>query len=419
MPRCGMPRTVEVAVIGAGQAGLVMSQLLRAADREHVLLERRTTLGGSWQDRWDAFRLVSPNWMVSMPGLDYQGTDPDGYMGRDALIDHWRQYAVAIHAPVELGTDVTRVSRYNGVGSARFALETSSGTIRAQTVVVAAGPFQRKHVPDLATQFGPSLLSLHAHDYRTPDALPPGGVLLIGSGQTGVQLAEELVAAGRSVTLAVGRCGHAPRRYRGRDIFWWLRQLGTVGREIGTPLPTADRLPSPAARFACNPQLSGHGGGHDIRLRRMAAQGVRLVGRMVAVDGTVVQFAEDLAENLVYADRFFDERLRPLFDAYVERVGDTFPDHEPEQFAFEVPHVPRLDLGAEGISTVIWTSGYRPDFGWIDSPAFDPFGLPLQTRGRSEETGLAFIGTPWLLDMGSANLVGLLRDAEALVADLP
>jgi putative flavoprotein involved in K+ transport len=413
-----MTRSVDIAVVGGGQAGLVVSRLLREAGRESVVLERRMTVGGGWQDRWEAFRLVSPNWTVSVPGLDYEGPEPDGFMPRDELIAHWRRYAETIRAPLELGTDVTKVATHDGPGPSRFELTTSRGKLLARSVIVATGPFQRPHVPVIADRVSPTIRNIHAHAYRDPVTLPPGGVLLIGAGQTGVQLAEELHASGRAVTLAVGSCGRMPRRYRGHDIFWWLRQLGTVGPSVGASLPTADRLPSPAARFACNPHLSGHDGGHTVNLRRMAAQGVRLVGRLEGIEDTIASFRDDLADNLAFADRFFDERLRPLCDTFAERVNGDFPVDRPDQFDFDVPAVARLDLAREGITTVIWTSGYRPEFSWLDPPVLDTFGLPVQDKGWTATPGLGFIGTPWLVDMGSANLVGLVRDAEMLVAGL-
>jgi putative flavoprotein involved in K+ transport len=408
-------RSVDTVVIGAGQSGLVMSRLLADAGREHVLLDRRATLGGGWQDRWDAFQLVTPNWLTSMPGFDYRGDDPDGYMPRDAVVSHFRAYAEAIHAPVELETDVTRLARVEGAGAHRFTLTTSRGPIDAREVIVAGGPFQVPHIPNVGG-LDRSIKQAHSHHYRNPDLLPPGGVLLIGSGQTGVQLAEELVAAGRSVTIAVGKCGRIPRRYRGRDIFGWLRDLALHGAEVGTPLPTPDTLPGPAARFACNPQLSGHGTPHDTNLRKMAAGGVRLVGRLEALEGTRARFAGDLPGTLQFVDRFFDERFRPDIDTFIERSGVDAPPGDFEQFAFEPPVVPELDLARERIRTVLWTSGYRPSFGWIDLPVLDEFGLPRQVNGRTDVEGLTFIGTPWLVDLASANLVGVARDAAAIAA---
>lgn len=415
----GQSRSIETVIVGAGQAGLVVSDLLRSAGREHVLFDRRTTLGGGWQDRWDAFRLVSPNWTVSMPGLAYRGSDPDGFMQRDELVEHFRAYAAAIDAPVELETDVTRLVRLDD-GAAPFRLTTSRGTVDARTVVVAGGPFQAPRIPPVGAGFDGSVTQIHSHHYRSPAQLPPGAVLLVGSGQTGVQLAEELVDAGRAVTMAIGRCGRAPRRYRGRDIFWWLRQLGTRGSAVGAPLPQASGLPHPAARFACNPQLSGQGGGHDIDLRRMAAEGVRLAGRLLAADATRATFAADLAESLRFADGWFPQRLQPLADRFAAETGEDLSEEALPRLSFEPPEVTDLDLRAEGITTVIWTSGYRPAFEWIqvDPPVLDDFGLPRQSDGRTDVPGLVFLGTPWLVDMGSANLVGLVRDAERIVERL-
>lgn len=409
------PRSVETVVVGAGHAGLLMSQLLSMAGREHLLLDRRSTLGGGWQDRWDAFRLVSPNWLASMPEFPYRGDDPDGYMPRDELLAHFRDYAAAIAAPVELETDVTRVESIEA-GARRFRLTTSRGVLEARDVIVAGGPFQTPHIPSLGGGLDPSILSLHSHHYRNAAALPPGGVLLVGSGQTGVQLAEELQAAGREVTMAIGRCGRIPRRYRGKDIFWWFHELAIRGPAVGVSLPTVRDMPSPMARFRCNPQLSGHGEPHDVDLRRMAAAGLRLVGRLEAFDGTRARFAPDLGEKLAFADGFFGQMVRDDLDRYVERSGIEVEEPAVDAFDFEPPEILELDLRAEGISTVIWTSGYRPAFGWIEAPVLDDMGLPITTDGRTSVPGLRFIGTPWMVDQGSANLVGIVRDATALAA---
>ena len=411
-------RYVETVVVGAGHAGLIMSSLLTAANRDHVLLDRRPTLGGGWQDRWDAFQLVSPNWTTSVPGLEYDGPEPDGFMRRDELIAHFRRYAATIAAPVQLETDVTRLSSIAGsrAGAARFELETSHGTYTARDVIVAGGPFQTPHVPPIAAALDPSIGQLHSHRYRNPGDLPPGGVLLIGTGQSGVQLAEELVEAGREVILAVGRCGTVPRVYRDRDFFWWLRRLSVDGPAVGVTLPLVGELPSPAARLACNPQLSGHGGGHAVNLRQMAQDGYRLVGRFLGAEGTLARFAPDLGEKLRFADAFFADRLRWRFDALEDRLGLGLPPAELPAHSFEPPEVTELDLRAEGVGSILWTSGYRPAFGWIDLPIFDEFGLPRQVGGVTEIPGLAFIGLPWMVDMGSANLVAVVRDAEHLAA---
>lgn len=414
-------RSVESVIVGAGQAGLVMSALLGAAGREHVLLDRRATLGGGWQDRWDAFRLVSPSWTLGVPGQPFDGPEPDAFLPRDGIVAWWRRYATTINAPVELETDVTRLEALanSRPGASRFRLTTSRGTIDARDVIVAGGPFQTPHLPAVARELDASIHQVHSHHYRRPADLPGGKVLLIGSGQTGMQLAEELRDAGRDVLISAGTCGPVPRRYRGRDIFWWFRELATRGLELGVTVPRLADLPGPGARFACNPQLSGHRGGHDVSLRSLAAEGVRLVGRFQGAEGTVARFAADLNDKIRFGDGFFEERFRKRFDAFAERSGEDLPpdDRDPSPAASTpFPETTELDLRAEGISTVLWTSGYRPALSWITLPIFDEFGLPRQVAGQTEVAGLSVIGLPWLVDLGSANLIAVVRDAEALAA---
>jgi putative flavoprotein involved in K+ transport len=409
-----LPPAVHTAVIGAGHSGLIMSRHLRSAGREHIVLDRRSGLGGGWLDRWDAFQLVTPNLLTDLPGFPYDGPDPNGFMTRDEIVRRVAAYAGAIDAPVVLGTHVRRLSVEPSSRGA-FRLETDRGVVLAHDVVVATGAFHRPRIPP-AAGFGPRISQLHAHHYRNEASLPAGGVLLVGSGQTGVQLAEELFAAGRPVTLSVGHCGRVPRRYRGRDFFWWLREVVLFGEELGTPLPTVETLPDPHARFACNPHVSGHGGGHDTNLRRFAADGIRLVGRFVGADGERVRFAPDLAANLAFADDFFDQRFRPIFETYAERAGIDAPPDERDAFALDLPEVTELDLAGEGISTVLWTTGYAPDYGWLDLPVLGEFGLPSHVRGISEVRGLTFIGLLWQHNQASANLGGVAADAEYLAS---
>jgi putative flavoprotein involved in K+ transport len=403
---------VDTAVVGAGQAGLAMSWHLRQTGREHVVLDRRSTLGGGWQDRWDGFRLVSPNWTASFPDAPYDGDDPDGYMPRDEIAGRVARYAATIDAPVVLEAGVDRLRR---VADGRFELETTQGSLVAREVVVATGGFHLPHVPALAEGLPARVLSVHSSHYRREPDLPPGAILVVGSGQTGVQLVEELRSAGRDVYLCVGSAGRVPRRYRGRDIFFWLFQLAERGEAIGFPLPTVDTLPDPRRRLAANPQLSGHDGGHDIDLRQIGRAGTTLLGRMAAIDGEHVRLAPDLRANLAFADGFFEARFRGLFDAFIVAAGlDSPPADTPSMIDDDPPQFETLDLARAGISTVLWTTGYRPDLRWIDLPVTDEMGFPRQVRGVSEVPGLYFLGSLWQHDQASATLFGIQRDARVL-----
>ena len=410
-----LPRSIETVVIGAGQSGLIMSWHLQRAGRPHLVLDRRETLGGGWQDRWDGFVLVGPNWTTGLPGFDYEDGDPDGFMPRDAIAGRMRRYAEVIGAPVHRATAVTRLST-DGRSGRRFRLETSQGPLDADRVIVATGAFHQPKIPAAAAGIASRVTQLHAHHYRNPAQLPPGGVLVVGSGQTGVQLAEELHEAGRDVYLSVGRCGRAPRRFRGHDVFFWLRQLARRGAELGTPLPTVDQFPEPRLRFACNPHVSGHHGGHDTNLRQMALDGIRLVGRFSEADGERVSFAADLRENVQFSDDFFDLRFRTLCETLAERAGIEMTEDDRVWPAYEPPEVTELDLARAGISTVLWTTGYAPDYGWLALPILDEFGVPRHTRGVSEVPGLTFIGLLWQLNNTSANLSGVAVDAEYLAS---
>ncbi len=403
-------RRVDTVVVGAGQAGLTMSHRLRSAGREHLVVDRRSRLGGGWLDRWDAFRLVGPNWTVAFPGAPYDGPEPDGFMPRDEVAARVAGYAARIDAPIALETEVRRlVPRDDGL-----RLETSSGPIHARQVVVATGSFHDPRIPRVGAALPARITQLHSHDYRNAASLPPGGVLVVGSGQSGVQIAEELFAAGRPVVLSVGSAGRYPRRYRGSDIFRWLAGLSGRGDELGTPMPTPADLPDPRLRLAGNPHLSGHHGGHDTNLRRFAAGGMTLIGRITDVHGDRLALAPDLAANLDGADRFFDERLRDLIDRFIERAGIDAPPDDRQAFAFDPPVLDELDLAKAGVSTVLWTTGYRMDYDWIAAAILDAQGFPRQIDGQTEVPGLYVLGSLWQRNQTSATLVGVGHDARRL-----
>lgn len=410
-----LPRRVDTVVVGAGQAGLTMSWYLQQAGRDHVILERGSSLGGGWQDRWDAFRLVGPNWTASFPGAPYDGEEPDGFMPRDEIAGRVARYAATIGAPVILDAGVSRLAR-TGAGDG-FEVETAQGTLRAREVVIATGGFHRPRVPAIAAGLPARVLSLHAHDYSHPADLPAGAILVVGSGQTGAQLVEELLTAGRDVFLSVGSSGRVPRRYRGRDLFYWLWLMAERGAELGVKLPTVDELPDPSRRLAGNPHLSGHGGGHETDLRRFGLAGTTLLGRIAGIDGERISLAGDLRANLASADRFFAEKFQEACDKIIRAAGlDCPPAEESAPTEYEPQVIETLDLRAKGIGAVLWTTGYAQDFAWIDLPITDEWGFVRQRHGVSEVSGLFLLGSLWQVDQTSATLVGLPRDARLLAA---
>jgi putative flavoprotein involved in K+ transport len=375
-----LPSNVETIVVGAGQAGLAMSHFLSEGGRDHVVLERRVTLGGGWQDRWDDFRLVTPNWCTSLPGQPYDGAEPDGFMPRDEIVDRIARYADTLGAPVLIETSVSRLATRETGG---FRVETNQGVITADRVVVATGGYHAPRVPPIAAGLPTRVVHLHSHEYRNERALPEGAVLIVGTGQSGVQIAEELGAAGRRVFLSVGSAPRVPRRYRGRDIFHWLAALATRGPAFGVGLPTVETLPDPRMRTAGNPHLSGQGGGRETNLREMATRGFTLVGRIDSVDGERIRPAPGLGATLARIDAFFGERFQPQIDRFIELAGIDAPADDRVPFDFEPPDIVELDLADAGISTVIWTTGYRLDFAWIDLPIFDEPCFPRHRRGIS------------------------------------
>ena len=399
-----MTESVDVAIIGAGQAGLATSWYLTQANVDHVILEAGR-VAETWRTRrWDSFCLVTPNWTVKLPGGEYAGPDPDGYMNLTELVDHFQLWANSFHAPVQESCSVAALD----ADTNNFVLTTSSGKIRARTVVVASGGYQRAHLPPNANQIPDSVIQILAEDYTNPDAIPPGAVLIVGSGQTGCQLAEELHQAGRKVILSCGRCPWAPRRMGGQDLVWWVVESGWWQR-------TPDQLPSPAARLTGNPQNTGHGRGHDLHYRTLQAMGVELVGHYIgAADGTV-HFADDLAATVAAGDAM-SAFFKKWIDAVCEKRGIPVPWEMPPPM--QVDARAELDIAREGISTVIWTSGYRPAYGWVHFPVFDEMGFPIQRDGSSSVPGLYFMGVHFQRKAQSAVLYGVGEDAELVARDI-
>jgi putative flavoprotein involved in K+ transport len=397
-----MKAAVDTVIVGAGQAGLSLSHELAALGLDHVVLERGR-VGETWRGRWDSFCLVIPNWTVQLPGGRYRGEDPDGFMRKNEIVAHLDGYAQSFRAPVREGLTVTSLEAGEHGG---FLLRTSSGEIRAKDVVLASGGYQKAHRPAAAAQLPASVHAFDAEDYTNPTALSPGKVLIVGSGQTGCQLAEEIFEAGRDVSLACGRAPWVPRRLEGRDTIAWLNETPFFDVRLSD-------LPSPRSRLLANPQASGRLGGHDLNYRTLQAQGVQLLGHFIGVADGRAHFADDLAESVAFGDaRYADicELIRRTCAAGSSRAPEMAP---PPPFNASVPE----SLALNDFGTVIFTSGFRPDYAsWVKFPqAFDDDGYPIQQDGSSTVVrGLHFMGVHFQRKRKSATLLGVAEDATVL-----
>ena len=401
---------VDVAIVGGGQAGLALSYCLSDRGRSHVILER-DRLVESWRTRrWDSLRLIAPNWSLALPGFSYTGDDPDGFMGKDEVVEHLLGYAQSFEAPVREGVRVTRLAQEpRGEG---FVVHTSDGQFGARQVVLATGALQRPNIPAFASQIRAGITQLVGSDYRSPQTLPPGNVLIVGSGETGCQIGEELARAGREVLLSCGRSWWLPRRYRDRDIAAWLRLVGWFDRKT-------DDLPRGVRAGEPNPQLTGAAGGHDISAHTLSRDGVRLLGRLLDVRDGYAYFADDVVANVRFGDdqagQFLD-RIDALVD---EESLDVPPADRPDDLAFTADSLPvftdagttKLALEKEGIDVVLWATGYKHDFEWVGLPFLAPDGFPIQTRGVTAIPGLFVLGLDWLYNAKSGLFAGLGDDA--------
>jgi putative flavoprotein involved in K+ transport len=395
-------RDAPTVIVGAGHAGLALSRCLTAVGVDHVLLERGRTAERWRSERWDSFHLLTPNWHTRLPGFRYAGEDPDGFLDRDGVVSFLEDYARSFHAPVVEDTTV-HAARPAGAG---WIVETDRGAWEAGEVVVATGPHQRPGVPALSRDLPAAVHQLHARDYRRPDALPPGGVVVVGAGPTGQQLAVELARAGRHVVLAVGRHRTLPRRYRDRDAFWWLEQLGELEQVV------------PPGRDGHRPEVDHPvlAAGRDLGLDEVVRDGVQVVGRLQRADGWRLHLADDLPRTYREATDAA-ARFRAEVDAFVTATGLPVPPARPPRVDDDgwVTAAPRqLDLRAEGIRTVLWATGYRRDFRWIDAPVLGRDGEPNHRRGLTAAPGLAFLGLSNLHRQASASIDGAAVDARYL-----
>jgi putative flavoprotein involved in K+ transport len=398
-----MTTRVETAVIGGGQAGLSAGFHLSRRGAEHVLLERGQ-IGETWRsERWDSFRLNTPNWFLQLPGHEYAGNDREAFLTRDETVAYLESYAGAANGNVQTGTDVQSLRARPGGG---FELDTSTGALVATNVVVATGSF-RKPTPVAGTG---SVLRLHARDYRNPGQLADGSALVIGSGQSGCQIAAELNRSGRNVYLSLGRCPSLPFSYRGRRVYDWIVDIGMMDETVET-------LPSPAARLAGNPTVASADVAHLVGPRRLAREGVTLVGRVETLDDSRAVIHPDANDRLAEAAQF-DATFRKRVDDYIAAKGIDAPAERDSTGDDAVPELTELDLRAAGVTSVIWANGYRPDYGWIDLPVFETGGWPVHTRGITAVAGLYFVGVHWLHKRKSALLLGVGQDAEHIVSTI-
>ncbi|WP_372602878.1 NAD(P)-binding domain-containing protein [Actibacterium sp.] len=394
---------MDTIVIGAGQAGLSVSHELTQRGVSHVVLERGQ-IGESWRRRWDNFCLVTPNWATRLPGFPYAGDDPDGYMPRDQVVAHLEAYADSFGAPVSTGVQITSVSK-DGDG---FHIQTDQGDYSCANLVVSTGAFQKPFLPKGAETLPEGLATLTLHDYHNPESLPDGDVLIIGSGQSGCQIAEELNEAGRKVTLACGRVAWAPRSFGGKDLFWWVVESGFADQKF-SDVP-------PAARLAGNVLASGHHGGHDVNLALIQAQGVELVGRFTGAEGDTARFADNLDEcndfsNARYAD--LQAFFTPTAKAQDIQIDYPAPCH--------LTGSARTEIDLTEFGSVLFTGGFRPDYrSWLPwDDAFDDDGFARHTNGKSDTVeGLWFVGLHFLRTRKSALLVGVGEDAIAVAEQI-
>lgn len=400
-----------VVIVGGGQAGLSVAWQLQKRGIDYVVLERHEAFHSWKKNRWDSFCLVTPNWQCRLPGFHYDkefgGTDPDGFMLRDEIADYLDAFVETFGPNIREHVEVTRVAP-EGAG---YEVETTAGTWRCDQVVIASGGYDTPIEPPYARNLDPSIFQMHSVDYRNPDPFPEGGVLIVGTGQSGVQLMEDFVRAGREVHLAVGRAPRSPRKYRGRDATDWLHDAGHYDITIRDH-------PDPAkAMTQTNHYMSGRDGGKEIDLRRFHVEhGVELYGTLADMKGTRLSFLPDLRENLDDSDRSYCG-IRTQIDKYIAAKGIDAPEEPPFVKLWEPEEErTRIDARAAGITSVLWAIGFRPDYSWIDVNVFGPRGKPIFDRGVTSRPGFYFIGLGWLNTWGSGRFLGIEEDSAHIAA---
>ena len=396
----------DTVIIGGGQAGLAMSAVLQRRGREHVVLERRR-VGERWRtERWDSLRFQFPNWALQLPGYTYAGDDPDGFAHYSEILGVIEDYAASTGAPVREHTEVVGLGEDGG--GAGFVVSLADGSMLARRVVVATGPFQRPLIPGLSRDVLPSVLQTDPTRYRCPAQLPDGAVLVVGGGASGCQIADELLRAGRRVYLSVSRHRRVPRRFRGKDVTWWLEKMGRFAQTIDS-FPNRQWPPSVV--------VTGVNGGYDVNVRQLAVDGVAVVGRVTAASGGTVAIAANANQILDAADAACADFLAAAREFAAKGGQEELAEEEsadPTGLPPAVDEVDSLDLARQNITTIIWATGYAYDFGWVMVPVFDEHGRPVQHRGTTQRPGMYFLGLHWMHTFKSGLFSGVGSDAEYL-----
>jgi putative flavoprotein involved in K+ transport len=401
--------SIESIIVGGGQAGLTTGYHLKRLGREHVIFEAADKPAHVWRDdRWDSFTFVTPNWMTYLPGAPYEGQDPDGFLPKGEIVAYFDRYVEKFNLPIQCNTTVTLVAPFEG----GYQVTANGKNYRAKNVVIATGSFQKPKIPAFSSAIPSDVLQLHSGHYRNPKQLPEGAILVVGSAQSGMQIGEELYQSGRKVYLCTGTAPRVPRRYRGREIFYWLKDTGFINQ-------TPDKLPSLKARLWGNPQCSGKDGGHSVNFHQFAHDGVTLLGHIAGAQDGKVMLKPDLKENLARVDKA-EKDLTAMIDRYIEANDiaapqETLPDLQ-DGYSAEI--ITELDLKAANINTIIWAIGYTADYGFVKLAVTDEDGFPITRHGVTQYPGLYFIGMNWLSTRKSATVLGVSEDVDSIIAHM-
>ncbi|MBJ7556797.1 MSMEG_0569 family flavin-dependent oxidoreductase [Marinomonas spartinae] len=395
----------SVLIVGGGQAGLSMSACLQEQDIDHLIFEKNTMMHSWKTQRWDSFTLVTPNWQCELPNHPYDGNDPKGFMKREEIIGYLDRFAAKVQPPILEGVSVEKVSKLD---NGQFHVVTTKGEFTSDQVVVASGGYLKPIIPRMAERIPESVLQIYSNQYKNSQQLPDGAVLVVGSGQSGAQIAEDLHIDGKKVFLATGNAPRVARQYRGKDVVEWLDDMGYYKISVD------DHPLREGVRDNTNHYVTGRDGGREIDLRKFALEGMELFGLMENYQDGQLIFKPNLVANLNAADDTY-KNINARIDAYIEKNGIDAPVESPFQPVWE-PQEERenLDLAASGITSIIWCIGFSPDFSWLDLPVFNGMGAPVHRRGVTNEKGVYFIGLPWLYTWGSGRFSGVAADAAYL-----